>query len=151
MAPKALSVYSVDELVTMDRADLLTFKSNIEEALSVSEENAMNSLKEQLSKAGIDPRQFALFIGAGVAPAAPAPRSTGGKGKDDPNAALKAQMKEKYNGKTILATAENGGKADYVVGKRGPVPDWVITAMKEGTVEKYLGDDEEVPGVVTPD
>lgn len=130
MAPKAPSVYSIEELSTMDRADLLQFKNNIEEALSVSEENAMNSLKEQLTNAGIDPHQFAMFIGAGSPASAPV---SGRKPKgNDADADIKAKIKREYAGH-VIHNPEDSGK-DYEVGKRGQMPHWIIEAYKEGKI-----------------
>lgn len=152
MAPKAISIYTVDELATLDREQLKQFRDNIDEAMARSEENAMKEISDMVAKFGIDPKQLALFLkvpvqsaGAGVGGAgdAPARTASGGRAKDPEMEAAKQQ----HQGKTVIDRAS--GK-EYTFGTKGPVPKWVKDNIKEIMNGGYDFKDDSAPGVEGP-
>ena len=143
MAPKNISVYSVAELITLDREQLLQFKQNIEEALSESEQQAIDQVKELVAKFGLDPKQLALSLGIKVdAPKpAPAPAASSTRAAKDEDPRI-TDFKQKYADR-IVKNHTGKGK-DYHVGKsRGAFPSWLSEKITAGQVDQLQIESDE--------
>lgn len=124
-----LPLYSVADLLTFNREDLLTFKGNVNEALAQSEENAMKDIKAKLEAAGIDAKEFAKFMGVQVG-GSTGGGSTSSAGKKNADPKIEA-FKTKYNGKWIINPGTDNGGKDFLVGGRGSFASWVSDKIED--------------------